>query len=157
VSVSVGSQNHRALDLVIAIPTRRCADRAHDRLVSYGAVGGARAAEHLRLVAGELQMAEVRQQVALSLITALTTALLLVALGLRRTGSRRKPSASICPTTSNNAHRPSSKPVSTVSLPLSSDTIEGKADSAVAPSRSFIRIVYKPGGVVTRAFWSPIW
>ena len=34
-----------------------------------GAVGGARAAEHLRLVAGELQMADVRQQVALSLIT----------------------------------------------------------------------------------------
>ena len=37
--------------------------------VSYGAVGGARAAEHLRLVASELQMADVRQQVALSLIT----------------------------------------------------------------------------------------
>ena len=37
--------------------------------VSYGAVGGARAVEHLRLVAGELQMADVRQQVALSLIT----------------------------------------------------------------------------------------
>ena len=37
--------------------------------VSYGAVGGARAAEHLRLIAGELQMADVRQQVALSLIT----------------------------------------------------------------------------------------
>jgi NAD(P)H-dependent FMN reductase len=37
--------------------------------VSYGSVGGARAAEHLRLVAGELQMADVRQQVALSLIT----------------------------------------------------------------------------------------
>jgi NAD(P)H-dependent FMN reductase len=37
--------------------------------VSYGAVGGARAAEHLRLVAGELQMADVRQQVALSLFT----------------------------------------------------------------------------------------
>ena len=37
--------------------------------VSYGAVGGARAAEHLRLVAGELQMADVRQQVALSLAT----------------------------------------------------------------------------------------
>ena len=28
--------------------------------VSYGAVGGARAAEHLRLIAGELQMADVR-------------------------------------------------------------------------------------------------
>ena len=37
--------------------------------VSYGAVGGARAAEHLRLVAGELQMADVRQQVSLSLMT----------------------------------------------------------------------------------------
>jgi NAD(P)H-dependent FMN reductase len=37
--------------------------------VSYGAVGGARAAEQLRLVVGELQMADVRQQVALSLIT----------------------------------------------------------------------------------------
>ena len=37
--------------------------------VSYGSVGGARAAEHLRLVAGELQMADVRQQVALSLAT----------------------------------------------------------------------------------------
>ena len=37
--------------------------------VSYGGVGGARAAEHLRLIAGELQMADVRQQVALSLLT----------------------------------------------------------------------------------------
>jgi NAD(P)H-dependent FMN reductase len=37
--------------------------------VSYGGVGGARAAEHLRLVAGEPQMADVRQQVALSMIT----------------------------------------------------------------------------------------
>jgi NAD(P)H-dependent FMN reductase len=37
--------------------------------VSYGAAGGTRAAEHLRLIAGELQMADVRQQVALSLIT----------------------------------------------------------------------------------------
>ncbi|GAA3005257.1 NADPH-dependent FMN reductase [Actinokineospora diospyrosa] len=37
--------------------------------VSYGSVGGARAVEHLRLIAGELQMADVRQQVALSLIT----------------------------------------------------------------------------------------
>jgi len=35
--------------------------------VSYGAAGGARAAEHLRLVAGELQMADVRQQVPLSM------------------------------------------------------------------------------------------
>jgi NAD(P)H-dependent FMN reductase len=37
--------------------------------VSYGGVGGARAAEHLRLIAGELQMADVRQQVAISLLT----------------------------------------------------------------------------------------
>jgi NAD(P)H-dependent FMN reductase len=38
-------------------------------VVSYGAVGGARAAEHLRLIAGELQMADVRSNVALSLAT----------------------------------------------------------------------------------------
>jgi NAD(P)H-dependent FMN reductase len=37
--------------------------------VSYGSAGGARAAEHLRLIAGELQMADVRQQVVLSLMT----------------------------------------------------------------------------------------
>src|SRR5262249_39145787 len=37
--------------------------------VSYGGAGGARAAEHLRLVAGELQMAGEREQVALSLPT----------------------------------------------------------------------------------------
>ena len=37
--------------------------------VSYGGAGGARAVEHLRLVAGELQMADVRQQVALSIMT----------------------------------------------------------------------------------------
>ncbi|MFE4252342.1 NADPH-dependent FMN reductase [Streptomyces sp. NPDC056910] len=37
--------------------------------VSYGGVGGVRAVEHLRLVAAELQMADVRQQVALSMIT----------------------------------------------------------------------------------------
>ncbi|MFJ4467558.1 NADPH-dependent FMN reductase [Streptomyces sp. NPDC089424] len=35
--------------------------------VSYGSLGGARAVEHLRLVAAELQMADVRAQVALSL------------------------------------------------------------------------------------------
>jgi NAD(P)H-dependent FMN reductase len=35
--------------------------------VSYGSFGGVRAAEHLRLVAAELEMADVRQQVALSL------------------------------------------------------------------------------------------
>jgi NAD(P)H-dependent FMN reductase len=39
-------------------------------LVSYGAAAsGARAAEHLRLVLGELQIADVRQQVAFSLMT----------------------------------------------------------------------------------------
>ncbi|MGD1218340.1 MULTISPECIES: NADPH-dependent FMN reductase [Streptomyces] len=37
--------------------------------VSYGSTGGTRAVEHLRLVAGELQMADVRSQVALSLFT----------------------------------------------------------------------------------------
>jgi NAD(P)H-dependent FMN reductase len=37
--------------------------------VSYGSVGGARAVEHLRLVAGELMMADVRAQLALSLTT----------------------------------------------------------------------------------------
>jgi NAD(P)H-dependent FMN reductase len=37
--------------------------------VSYGSVGGARAVEHLRLIAGELKMADVRSQVALSLFT----------------------------------------------------------------------------------------
>jgi len=36
-------------------------------VVSYGSVGGARAAEHLRLIAGELKMAGVRTNVALSL------------------------------------------------------------------------------------------
>ena len=38
-------------------------------VVSYGAAGGVRAAEHLRLIAGELQMADVRTNVALSLFT----------------------------------------------------------------------------------------
>ncbi|GAA4708107.1 NADPH-dependent FMN reductase [Phytohabitans rumicis] len=37
--------------------------------VSYGGAGGARAVEHLRLVMGELQVADVRAQVALSLFT----------------------------------------------------------------------------------------
>jgi NAD(P)H-dependent FMN reductase len=37
--------------------------------VSYGGAGGVRAAEHLRQIAGELQMADVRQQVTLSLVT----------------------------------------------------------------------------------------
>lgn len=38
-------------------------------VVSYGVVGGTRAAEHLRLIAGELQMADVRTNVALSFFT----------------------------------------------------------------------------------------
>ncbi len=38
-------------------------------LVSYGAAGGTRAAEHLRLILGELQIADVRQQVSFSLMT----------------------------------------------------------------------------------------
>src|SRR3954453_12398206 len=38
-------------------------------VVSYGAAGGVRAAEHLRLVAGELQMADVRTNVTLSFFT----------------------------------------------------------------------------------------
>jgi NAD(P)H-dependent FMN reductase len=37
--------------------------------VSYGSVGGARAVEHLRLIMGELMVADVRAQVALSLRT----------------------------------------------------------------------------------------
>ncbi|SER60607.1 NADPH-dependent FMN reductase [Lentzea xinjiangensis] len=37
--------------------------------VSYGTAGGTRAVEHLRLVMGELQVADVRNQVALSLFT----------------------------------------------------------------------------------------
>lgn len=37
--------------------------------VSYGSAGGARAVEHLRQVAGELQMADVRAQVMLNLFT----------------------------------------------------------------------------------------
>jgi NAD(P)H-dependent FMN reductase len=37
-------------------------------IVSYGGAGGARAAEHLRLILGELMIADVRQQVALSIL-----------------------------------------------------------------------------------------
>jgi NAD(P)H-dependent FMN reductase len=40
--------------------------------VTYGADGGVRAAEHLRLIASELQIATVRAQVALSLMTDFT-------------------------------------------------------------------------------------
>jgi NAD(P)H-dependent FMN reductase len=38
-------------------------------VVSYGVAGGVRAAEHLRLIAGELQLADVRTNVALSFLT----------------------------------------------------------------------------------------
>ncbi|ONI78549.1 NADPH-dependent FMN reductase [Kribbella sp. ALI-6-A] len=38
-------------------------------IVSYGSLGGTRAAEHLRLILGELQIADVRNQVAFSLMT----------------------------------------------------------------------------------------
>lgn len=38
-------------------------------IVSYGSLGGARAAEHLRTILGELQMADVRGHVALSMFT----------------------------------------------------------------------------------------
>lgn len=37
--------------------------------VSYGVAGGTRAVEHLRLIVGELQIADVRQQVDVSLLT----------------------------------------------------------------------------------------
>src|SRR5262249_15942489 len=37
-------------------------------VVSYGSSGGTRAAEHLRLILGELQVADVRQQVTFSLV-----------------------------------------------------------------------------------------
>ncbi|MFK0286585.1 NADPH-dependent FMN reductase [Streptomyces sp. NPDC090499] len=37
--------------------------------VSYGAAGGVRAAEHLRQIAGQLKLADVRQQVSLTLAT----------------------------------------------------------------------------------------
>jgi NAD(P)H-dependent FMN reductase len=37
--------------------------------VSYGGVGGARAVEHLRLIMGEIKVADVRAQVALSMFT----------------------------------------------------------------------------------------
>lgn len=37
--------------------------------VSYGVHGGTRAVEHLRLIVGELQIADVRQQVAISLVS----------------------------------------------------------------------------------------
>jgi NAD(P)H-dependent FMN reductase len=47
----------------------------HDKaigFVGYGLAGGTRAVEHLRCIAGELQLADVRAQVALSLFTDFT-------------------------------------------------------------------------------------
>ena len=38
-------------------------------IVSYGSVGGPRAAEHLRTILGELQVADVRSHTALSMFT----------------------------------------------------------------------------------------
>ncbi|CAN5580784.1 hypothetical protein BH09ACT4_BH09ACT4_10200 [soil metagenome] len=43
--------------------------RRAGELRSYGATGGLRAAEHLRLVLSEVQIADVRQQVSFSLMT----------------------------------------------------------------------------------------
>jgi NAD(P)H-dependent FMN reductase len=53
-----------ALDYVYAEWNNKAAG-----IVSYGAAGGTRAAEHLRLILGELQIADVRAQVAFSLMT----------------------------------------------------------------------------------------
>lgn len=58
-------------DLLRFVERRIPPDEAEDAVgfVSYGSVGGARAVEHLRLVAGELMMADVRQQVTLAFAT----------------------------------------------------------------------------------------
>ena len=53
-----------AIDFLYAEWTNKAAG-----FVSYGAAGGTRAVEHLRLIVGELQIADVRQQVAISLMT----------------------------------------------------------------------------------------
>ena len=72
-----------------------------------------------------------------------------IAAGIRRTSRSSRPRPSICAMTPNTAAWSSSKPVSTVSLPFSSDFIVGKANRTVAPSRPLTRIVYKSGGVAT--------
>ncbi len=66
-----GEYNHsvpgalkNALDFVYAEWNNKAAG-----FVSYGSAGGARAVEHLRLIMGELQVADVRTQVLLSLFT----------------------------------------------------------------------------------------
>jgi NAD(P)H-dependent FMN reductase len=56
-----------ALKNAIDFLSREWADKAAG-FVGYGATGGVRAVEHLRLVCGELKMADVRAQVQLSLI-----------------------------------------------------------------------------------------
>ncbi|HYN93007.1 MAG TPA: NAD(P)H-dependent oxidoreductase [Pilimelia sp.] len=53
-----------AIDFLYAEWTNKAAG-----FVSYGSAGGTRAVEHLRLIMGELQVADVRAQVALSLHT----------------------------------------------------------------------------------------
>lgn len=58
-----GSQKN-ALDFLYAEWNNKAAC-----FVSYGGAGGVRAVENLRLIAGELQMADVRAQVALSFAT----------------------------------------------------------------------------------------
>lgn len=57
-----------ALKNAIDFLYREWADKAAG-FVGYGSAGGTRAVEHLRLIMGELQVADVRAQVALSLFT----------------------------------------------------------------------------------------
>ena len=59
---SISGALKNAIDYVYAEWNNKAAG-----IVSYGGSGGARAAEHLRLILGELQIADVRTQVALSL------------------------------------------------------------------------------------------
>jgi len=59
--------------------------------------------------------------------------------------------------TPNTADRSSSRLVSAVLLAFSSETIEGKADSAVGPRQPFTRIVYKPGGVTICRWFTATW
>lgn len=61
---SIGAALKNALDFLYKEWNNKAAG-----FVSYGSTGGARAVEHLRLVVGELQIADVRSQVALSLFT----------------------------------------------------------------------------------------
>lgn len=66
-----GEYNHTipgALSNAISFISREWNDKAA-AIVSYGSMGGVRANEHLRQVLGELQVADVRQNVMLSLFT----------------------------------------------------------------------------------------